>query len=67
MAGIFDHILNEFPKSGHAEGKRAIGQHAARMVREGDVVIIDAGSTASQVAQALSGRKDLIGVTIIAV
>lgn len=49
----------------YAEEKRAIGQRAAQMVKEGDVVIIDAGSTASQVAYALSRRKDLIDVTVI--
>jgi DeoR/GlpR family transcriptional regulator of sugar metabolism len=42
----------------HAE-KRAIGRAAAEMVEDGDTVIIDAGTTALEVARHLMGRSDI--------
>lgn len=49
----------------NAEEKRKIGIRAAQMVNEGDVVIIDGGTTATQVARAVSERSDLQGITVI--
>lgn len=42
--------------------KRAIGTAAARHVRDGDTIILDAGATTAYLAQALQGRQ---GVTVI--
>lgn len=52
-------------ETANPDEKRAIAVEASRLVRNGHVVIIDAGSTASQVAIALSERKDLFEATII--
>jgi DeoR/GlpR family transcriptional regulator of sugar metabolism len=42
--------------------KRAIGAAAARHVRDGDTIILDAGATTAYLAEALQGRE---GVTVI--
>jgi DeoR/GlpR family transcriptional regulator of sugar metabolism len=42
--------------------KRSIAQTAARMVNEGDTIILDAGATTTYLASALEGRK---GITVI--
>lgn len=42
--------------SSHAEAKQAIGAAAARLVADGDLIILDAGSTTEQVAIALGDR-----------
>jgi len=43
--------------------KRAIGEHAASMIRNGQTVIIDVGSTTTELARALS--PELAGVVVI--
>ena len=43
--------------------KQAIGHTAARFVREGDTIIIDAGVTGAYLAQALRGRQCLTVIT----
>lgn len=40
-----------------------IGRHAAELVREGDVVMVDSGSTTSQFARALAARQ--VAATVI--
>ncbi len=45
------------------EVKRRIGQQAARLVGDGDVVILDAGSTTFHVATQLRGKRDVTVVT----
>jgi DeoR family transcriptional regulator, aga operon transcriptional repressor len=45
--------------------KRAIGQHAAGLVRSGDSVFLDVGSTALAVANALVERRDLHDLTVV--
>lgn len=47
----------------HAEEKRRIGAAAAALVRDGDSIILDSGSTTQQVAAHLKGRKDLKVIT----
>lgn len=49
----------------YVEEKKALAKAAALMVKDGDVLVIDAGSTASQVAQAIADREDLRGATIV--
>jgi DeoR family transcriptional regulator of aga operon len=44
--------------------KERIAAAAARIVRDGDVVLLDAGSTTAAVARALHARRDLTIVTI---
>lgn len=46
-----------------AEAKRAIGRLAALQIRDGETVLIDAGSTTAYVAEALLARRGLTVVT----
>jgi DeoR family transcriptional regulator of aga operon len=48
-----------------AESKRAIGEAAAALVGNGQSVILDVGSTALAVAEALVRRTDLVDVAVI--
>ncbi|ROQ37511.1 DeoR family transcriptional regulator [Frondihabitans sp. PhB188] len=48
-----------------SDAKRAIGVAAAAMVRDGQCVVLDVGTTTTQVALALLERTDLIGVTVV--
>jgi DeoR family transcriptional regulator of aga operon len=48
-----------------AESKRAIGEAAAALVNSGQSVILDVGSTALAVAEALVQRSDLVDVAVI--
>lgn len=51
-------------KSGEqVEEKRRIGAAAASLTRDGETVILDAGTTTMEIARALSGRRDLTAVT----
>lgn len=43
--------------------KRAIAEAAASMIADGDVVLLDAGTTALEVAKLLIGRKGLTFIT----
>ncbi len=45
------------------EAKRRIGQYAAGLVQNGDVVILDAGSTTFHIATHLRGKRDVTVVT----
>ncbi|HEY0698605.1 MAG TPA: DeoR/GlpR family DNA-binding transcription regulator, partial [Micromonospora sp.] len=47
----------------HAEAKLAIGAAAARLVRPGDTIGVDSGTTAAEVAQALPAEFDGCVVT----
>lgn len=47
----------------HLEQKAAIGAWAAQQVHEGDVVLLDAGTTSAQMARALRGRGHFTVVT----
>lgn len=47
----------------HKAEKRAIAEAAAAMVADGDVVLLDAGTTALEVAKLLIGRKGLTFIT----
>lgn len=53
----------ELPSQSFAEEKERIGAMAARMVRNGETILIDAGTTARAMAQALP--KDLRDVVVI--
>ncbi len=48
-------------ESAHAEAKRAIGRAAVELIADGDLVILDSGSTTEQLAVALGDRP----VTVI--
>jgi DeoR family transcriptional regulator of aga operon len=48
-----------------ADAKRAIGRRAASLVQSGQCVVLDVGTTTTQIAQALLDRVDLTGVTIV--
>lgn len=45
------------------EEKRRIGMAAASLVRDGETIILDAGTTTVEIARALSARRDLTVVT----
>lgn len=48
---------------GNMDAKRRIGRAAAALARDGDTVILDSGSTTTEVAQALIGRRDMTVIT----
>lgn len=48
-----------------ADAKRVIGRRAASLVQSGQCVVLDVGTTTTQIAQALLDRVDLTGVTIV--
>ncbi|BDZ49220.1 D-beta-D-heptose 1-phosphate adenosyltransferase [Frondihabitans sucicola] len=47
------------------DAKRAIGARAASLVRDGQCVVLDVGTTTTQIAEALLERTGLIGVTVV--
>ncbi len=54
----------EVTRTLHAREKEAIGKRAAALVRDGDVVILDVGSTTTEMAKALSpSLKDVVVIT----
>lgn len=53
---IGDHPYAEAARL-HAHAKDDVGRRAAALVRDGDVVVIDIGTTAAAVADHLSGRR----------
>jgi len=55
----------ESAREQQAQAKRAIGEHAASLVRSGDSVFLDVGSTALAVAHALVERRDLHDLTVV--
>lgn len=50
-------------KRDHSEAKRRIGKVAASLVADGDTIIFDSGSTTTEVAASLYGRKDITVIT----
>lgn len=49
--------------SEHSLGKRAIGEAVAKLVNNGDSVVMDSGSTIEEVAKALKNHKNLLVAT----
>ncbi len=49
----------------HPEEKRAIGQAAAELVRDGDTLFINSGTTTAELLRALRARPELSNVTVI--
>jgi DeoR family transcriptional regulator of aga operon len=47
----------------NSEAKRRIGQAAARMVEDGDTIIIGGGTTTAELARNLAARRDLMVIT----
>src|SRR3546814_4512739 len=43
--------------------KRRIGRAAAALIGDGETIILDSGSTTTEVAAALTGRRDMTVVT----
>lgn len=56
-------IPYEVKRIEHTPAKEAIGAYAAGLVREGEAVLLDSGSTTYQLARALRNRRDLSVVT----
>jgi len=57
-------VVYEARISSHQWEKRAIGQAAADMLSPGDSVILDVGTTAMAVADAIADRQDLTNLTV---
>ncbi|OIH98002.1 DeoR family transcriptional regulator [Curtobacterium sp. MCBA15_001] len=49
----------------HQAAKAAIGRAAAALVRSGECVLLDVGTTPAAVAEALVARADLVDVTVV--
>ena len=49
----------------HRAAKAAIGRAAAALVRSGECVVLDVGTTPAAVAEALVAREDLVDVTVV--
>jgi DeoR family transcriptional regulator of aga operon len=49
----------------HQAAKAAIGRAAAALVRSGECVVLDVGTTPAAVAEALVAREDLVDVTVV--
>ncbi|WP_182066583.1 DeoR/GlpR family DNA-binding transcription regulator [Curtobacterium sp. ME12] len=49
----------------HQVAKAAIGRAAAALVRQGECVVLDVGTTPAAVAEALVARTELTGVTVV--
>jgi DeoR family transcriptional regulator of aga operon len=49
----------------HRVAKAAIGRAAAALVRSGECVVLDVGTTPAAVAEALVARTELTGVTVV--
>jgi DeoR/GlpR family transcriptional regulator of sugar metabolism len=49
----------------HPEEKRSIGIAAAALVKDGDTVVVNSGTTTTEVLRALHARTDLTNVTVI--
>lgn len=48
---------------GHRAAKQAIGRAAAALVNDGETIILDSGSTTTEVAANLFGRRDMTVIT----
>lgn len=54
----------EVTRTLHAREKEAIGKKAASLVKDGDVILLDVGSTATEMAKALSPNlRDVVVIT----
>ena len=49
----------------HPEEKRWIGQAAAALVRDGELVVVNSGTTTAEVLRHLRSRKDLAKLVVI--
>jgi DeoR family transcriptional regulator of aga operon len=58
-------VVYEARVSSHQREKRAVGFAAAAMLSSGDSVILDVGTTAMAVADAIVDRQDLINLTVL--
>ena len=47
----------------HADEKRRIGAAAAALVKDGDSIILDSGTTTQQIAKQIKGKKELTVIT----
>jgi DeoR family transcriptional regulator of aga operon len=66
--GAIPRALRERPfeesETSHAEEKVAIGRAAAELVRDGEALLIDVGTTTAAAARALGARTDLDNVVV---
>jgi DeoR family transcriptional regulator, aga operon transcriptional repressor len=57
-------VVYEARVASHQLEKRAIGRAAAAMLSPGDSVVLDVGTTAMAIADAIADRRDLVNVTV---
>jgi len=57
-------VVYEARVSSHQREKRAVGLAAAAMLSSGDSLILDVGTTAMAVADAIADRQDLVNLTV---
>ncbi|MEU8268463.1 DeoR/GlpR family DNA-binding transcription regulator [Sphaerisporangium sp. NPDC049002] len=67
VAGAGDDLASGRPESPGERDKDAVAARAARLVRDGDVVLLDVGSTTVRLARHLSGRRVTVVTSSLAV
>ena len=61
---VEDHVRScELMNQANLDKKAVIGQQAAQLIEEGDAIILDSGSTTTEIAKNLIGRKNLTVIT----
>ena len=61
---VEDHVRScELLNQANLDKKAVIGQQAAQLIEEGEAIILDSGSTTTEIAKNLIGRKNLTVIT----
>lgn len=61
---VEDHVRScELMNQANLDKKAVIGQQAAQLIEEGEAIILDSGSTTTEIAKNLIGRKNLTVIT----
>src|SRR6476661_10636831 len=63
VAGIADERPVDAKRGLHASEKERIGQLAAAMIRPGDAIILDSGTTTAQIARFLPEKSEIVVLT----
>lgn len=64
LKSVEDHVKNfALMNQDNMDRKQLIGKKAAELVESGDTIILDSGSTTTEIAKHLTGRKNLTVIT----
>ena len=64
LKSVEDHVRNfALMNQDNMDRKQLIGKKAAELVESGDTIILDSGSTTTEIAKHLAGRKNLTVIT----